>query len=136
MTIHLSTSDLLWSVASNTNSNITNYVGKAAAVSYMETSIGVTYNFGVQSDSNTTAYIIPTPAELSTNTSARWLSDIIIINPSCSFMKTNISEPFIANETDYSFAVNLPDAGIDVIIDYSLDCAQTHALCHQFQVDI
>jgi hypothetical protein len=107
------------------NQTIYDNSGKAAAIAYAETSIGATYRFGAKSDSNTTAYIIPTPAELSTNTNARWLSDVVTITPSCSFAQTNISEPInlLSNASAFSssFAVNLPDVGIDLVINLG-DC--------------
>jgi hypothetical protein len=73
---------------------------KASSIAYVETSVGVTYNFAAHSDSNTTSYIIPTPSELATTTSARWLSDVITINPSCSFTKSNVTKPFSFNSTN------------------------------------
>jgi hypothetical protein len=100
--------------------NLTDNTGKAASIAYVETSIGVTYGFAAQSDSNTTSYIVPTPSELATTTSARWLSDVITIEPTCSFVKTNISQPISFNPKDVnstgSLPVNIPDAGIDLVV--------------------
>ncbi|KIM79524.1 hypothetical protein PILCRDRAFT_10351 [Piloderma croceum F 1598] len=90
---------------------------KASSIAYVETSVGVTYNFAAHSDSNTTSYIIPTPSELATTTSARWLSDVITINPSCSFAKSNVTKPFSFNSTnDTALSFSLPDTGIELII--------------------
>jgi hypothetical protein len=101
------------------NQNISDNTGKASSIAYVETSVGVTYNFAAHSDSNTTSYIIPTPNELSTTTSARWLSDVVTINPTCTFVKTNVTQPLTfdpkgLNVTALPF--NLPDAGIDVVV--------------------
>src|SRR6202167_184860 len=99
--------------------NLTDNTGKAASIAYVETSIGVTYGFAAQSDSNTTSYIVPTPSELATTTSARWLSDVITIEPICSFVKTNISQPISFDPTNANnfIGVNIPDAGIDLTLD-------------------
>jgi hypothetical protein len=99
--------------------NVSGSTGKASSIAYVETSVGVTYNFAAHSDSNTTSYIIPTPSELATTTSARWLSDVITINPSCSFAKSNVTKPFSFNSTSLNstaLSFSLPDAGIELII--------------------
>src|ERR1700691_4005418 len=100
-------------------SNLIDNSARTASIAYMETSIGATYGFAAHSDSNTTSYIIPTPSELATTTSARWLSDVITINPTCSFVKTNISQPIFFDPTNANnfIGVNIPDAGIDLTLD-------------------
>ena len=100
-------------------SNISHNAAKAASIAYAEASIGVTYKFGIRSDSNNITYIIPTPPELPINANARWLSDVVTISATCSFVQTNISQPIGVQSNENgtyfdSLNVNLPDAGLDI----------------------
>lgn len=114
-----STSDMI--LIAGMTQNATVNTGKAASIAYVETSVGVTYGFAPQNASNTTSYIIPTPSELPTTASARWLSDVITITPTCAFVESNLSQPvsFDPNAIGKSNAlsINLPDAGIDLVLD-------------------
>lgn len=65
----------------------------AASITWAEMELGVQYSFGIAntSEPDYAAYIAPVPLDLSTTTSARWLTDVIGINPMCSWAPTNIT---------------------------------------------
>ncbi|KAF8436820.1 hypothetical protein L210DRAFT_3505600 [Boletus edulis BED1] len=67
----------------------------AASIAWAEIGLGVQYSFGIAdtSEPEYAAYVVPLPLDLSTETSARWLSDVIGINPMCSWASTNLTAP-------------------------------------------
>lgn len=67
----------------------------AASITWAEMELGVQYSFSVANTSEPeyAAFIAPVPLHLSTTTSARWLSDVIGINPTCSWASTNLTTP-------------------------------------------
>lgn len=67
----------------------------AASIAWAEVGLGVQYSFGIAntSEPDYAAYIAPVPLDLSTTTSARWLTDVIGINPMCSWASTNLTTP-------------------------------------------
>ncbi|KAF9236444.1 hypothetical protein BU15DRAFT_77025 [Melanogaster broomeanus] len=87
-------SEVAWSVSSNSQ--------MAASITWAEMELGVQYSFGIanKDDPDYLAYIAPIPVNLSTTTSARWLTDVIGINPSCSWAITNMTRP--VNLTSYT----------------------------------
>ncbi|KAG9316978.1 hypothetical protein JVU11DRAFT_1158 [Chiua virens] len=115
------------SVLNGTNSaepafNSSLNAGTAASITWAEMELGVQYSFGVANTSETeyAAFIVPAPLDLSTSTTARWLSDVIGINPTCSWAATNITStvqlPYNStNAFDQNFATaHLVDLNLDV----------------------
>ncbi|KAF9233536.1 hypothetical protein BU15DRAFT_66531 [Melanogaster broomeanus] len=96
--------------------NVLSYSEMAASIAWAEIELGVQYSFEIvkTSDPDYLAYIAPIPLNLSTTTSARWLTDVIGINPSCSWAITNMTRP--VNLTSYtSFATAyLSDFNLDL----------------------
>ncbi|KAF8436819.1 hypothetical protein L210DRAFT_3547694 [Boletus edulis BED1] len=68
---------------------------RASSITWAEIELGVQYSFSTAntSESDYAAFIAPVPLGLSTTTTARWLSDVIGINPTCSWASTNITVP-------------------------------------------
>ncbi|KAF8844778.1 hypothetical protein BDN67DRAFT_962745 [Paxillus ammoniavirescens] len=87
--------------------------------------LGVQYSYGIAntSDPDYVAYIVPSPLDLPRATSARWLSDVIGINPMCSWASTNLSLPLLLllNVTS-SFDAYLATAAL---VDFDLDVPLT-----------
>ncbi|KAF9224514.1 hypothetical protein BS17DRAFT_78332 [Gyrodon lividus] len=93
----------------------------AASIAWAEMELGVQYSFGTlnTSDPDYTAYIVPTPLDLASTTSARWLTDVIGINPTCSWASTNITLPLLVPlNASSSFDSYLTTASL---IDFNLD---------------
>ncbi|KAF9233530.1 hypothetical protein BU15DRAFT_80023 [Melanogaster broomeanus] len=87
----------------------------AASIAWAEMELGVQYSFGTvnTSDPDYAAYIVPIPLDVASTTSARWLTDVIGINPSCSWAVTDITQP--VNLTSFSLATAyLSDFNLDV----------------------
>jgi hypothetical protein len=82
--------------------------------------LGANYSFSVAtSDAEFAAYIVPNPVDLPTTVSAHWMTDVIGINPSCTWASTNISAPtqLQANQSLGSSAgIYLENLDLDVII--------------------
>ncbi|KAF8554663.1 hypothetical protein OG21DRAFT_1037027 [Imleria badia] len=75
--------------------NASSNADTAASIMWAEMELGVQYLFGMAntSEPDYTSFIVPVPLNLSTTTSARWLSDVIGINPTCSWASTNLTSP-------------------------------------------
>lgn len=95
----------------------------AASIVWAEMELGVQYSFGLANTSGPdyAAYIAPVPLDLSTTTSARWLTDVIGINPTCSWASTNLTTPVQIPLNSTSASINsyiatayLPDFNLDV----------------------
>ncbi|KAN0097968.1 hypothetical protein V8E55_002414 [Tylopilus felleus] len=109
---------------SNPAQNAVSNAPTAASITWAERELGVQYSFGVANTSGPdyTAYIVPIPLNLSTTTSARWLSDVIGINPMCSWSSTNLTTPvqlsgnLTLNPGTVATAY-LPEFDLDVLVD-------------------
>ena len=92
----------------------------AASVLWSEMELGANYSFSVAtSDAEFAAYIVPSPVDLPTTVSAHWMTDVIGINPSCTWASTNISAPIQlqANQSLGTTAgIYLENLDLDVII--------------------
>lgn len=97
-----------------------------ASITWAEMELGVQYSYGIAntSDPDYVAYIIPAPLDLPSATSARWLSDVIGINPLCSWASTNLSLPLLVplNVSSSSFDTYLATASL---VDFDLDVPLT-----------
>lgn len=107
----------------------------AASIAWVEMEFGVQYSFGVAntSEPDYVAYITPVPLYVSTVTSARWLTDVIGVNPTCSWASTNLTTPVqlpfnLSSATDAYFATAyLLDFDLDVQMT-SLDMCELYKL--------
>ncbi|KAG6375190.1 hypothetical protein JVT61DRAFT_3399 [Boletus reticuloceps] len=94
---------------------------RASSIAWAEIELGVQYSFSTAntSESDYAAFIAPVPLGLSTTTTARWLSDVIGINPTCSWASTNITAPVQVpvNSSSVSFQ-NLATA---YLLDFNLN---------------
>ncbi|KAF8650618.1 hypothetical protein AX16_005153 [Volvariella volvacea WC 439] len=62
-------------------------------------------------------YIVPLLTDFSPTTSARWFSDVFILQPSCSWQTANVAERANLGDSQFEqFFVNLPSLGITSII--------------------
>ncbi|KAK0451787.1 hypothetical protein EV421DRAFT_1063077 [Armillaria borealis] len=106
--------------------NVRGNTQEAAAIAWAENALGSQYMFRVPS--NGTSYIIPVPENLPTTTSARWLTDVVALNPSCAWQETNISSTLQigSNTTSNSTSslsndvyVNIPAISADIKLPWS-----------------
>ncbi|KAF9236446.1 hypothetical protein BU15DRAFT_77027 [Melanogaster broomeanus] len=88
--------------ASSPGFNASSNSDMAASITWAEMQLGVQYSFGIvnTSDPDYAAYIVPIPLDIASTTSARWLTDVIGINPSCSWALTNMTRPFNISNSD------------------------------------
>lgn len=105
-------------------SEVSGNIEQASSIAWVESALDVKYSFQSQGDlaSGVPPYIIPVPAELPTTTTARWLTDVVKLNPSCVWPKINLSQPITSTGNFSNFttiAVNIPDFNVDVSIDAS-----------------
>lgn len=106
----------------------TNNADFAASIIWAEMNLGVQYNFSAAASlkADVSAFIVPQPLNLPMTSTARWLTDVIAMRPSCTWASTNITQPIIVpNSTDElgSFAgVYLEDLDLDIpIYFYNFD---------------
>ncbi len=109
--------------------NVRGNTQEAAAIVWAENALGSQYMFRVPS--NGTSYIIPVPENLPTTTSARWLTDVVALNPSCAWQETNISSTLqigsntTSNSTSFlsnDVYVNIPAISADIKLPWSSIC--------------
>ena len=90
--------------------------------------LGVQYKFATatSTEAGFSAFILPQPLNLPMTLTARWLTDVIGLRPSCTWASTNITQPvMIPNQTDSISAqvgVYLKDMDLDVVV-YVADVA-------------
>ncbi|KAF8636254.1 hypothetical protein AX16_011024 [Volvariella volvacea WC 439] len=99
---------------------------EAASIIWAETSLNVNYSFSVPESNSRTSnsnsvprYIVPLPVNLTPEISARWLTDVFVLRPTCTWHVTNLSTETYSIEdfTDLPvIPVNIPDLGIDLNI--------------------
>jgi hypothetical protein len=103
----------------------------AAYIVWAEMELDVQYSFGMAntSEPDYVAYIAPVPLHLSTTTSARWLTDVVGINPTCSWASTNFTGTapvqIPANSTSFNTTAYLLDFDLNVEVS-SLDMRELH----------
>ncbi|KAF8834837.1 hypothetical protein BDN67DRAFT_975740 [Paxillus ammoniavirescens] len=93
----------------------------AASITWAEMELGVQYSYKIANTSypDYVAYIVPAPLDLPSATSARWLSDVIGINPMCSWASTNLTLPLLLPfNLSTSFEAYLGTASL---LDFDLD---------------
>src|SRR5262245_48450581 len=75
------------------------------------------YSFA-DSPMGATSYIVPHPVDLSTNTPARWITDVIALNPTCFWGTPNVttSLSFPPRNITVSAVINLAEPGLDVTV--------------------
>ncbi|TFK67963.1 hypothetical protein BDN72DRAFT_879337 [Pluteus cervinus] len=117
--------DVIWS---GSLSAISTQSDQAASLAWAEIALGVHYQFTADDRDNET-YLVPFPSNLSTDTQARWLSDVMVVSPDCQWLQTNITNgltvPFnLSDLTSPTLTVNVPTLGINIdlpLLDPSAD---------------
>ena len=106
------------------SSNATANSDMAASVAWAEMELDVQYSFGIANatEPDYAAFIAPVPVDLSTTTSARWLSDVIGINPTCSWAFTNLTTPLQISSNSSAFDQYFATA---YLVDFNLDVQVT-----------
>ncbi|KAK0469108.1 uncharacterized protein EV420DRAFT_8760 [Desarmillaria tabescens] len=106
--------------------NVRRNTQEAAAIAWAESSLRSQYMFRLPS--NGTSYIIPIPENLPTTTSARWLTDVVALNPSCAWQQTNVSSTLqissntTSNNTSFlsdDVYVNMPAVSTDIKLPWN-----------------
>jgi hypothetical protein len=105
----------------------------AASILWAEMVLGVRYGFSTaaSAEADISAFIVPQPLNLPLTSTARWLTDVIALKPSCTWASTNITTPIIlSNSTNYTLelaGVYLEDMDLDVVID-TMDFCMSRAV--------
>ncbi|KAG2139732.1 hypothetical protein DEU56DRAFT_302261 [Suillus clintonianus] len=83
----------------------------AASILWAETILGLQYDFSAAAslEADVSAFIVPQPLDLPMTSTARWLTDVIGLSPSCTWASTNITQPIIVLDASDSFS---PVAGV------------------------
>ncbi|KAG1776024.1 hypothetical protein EV702DRAFT_361524 [Suillus placidus] len=85
--------------------------------------LGVQYNFSaaVSLEADVSAFVVPQPLNLPMTSTARWLTDVIGLRPSCTWASTNITQPIIVPNASNSIltlaGVYLEDLDLDMALD-------------------
>ena len=101
--------------------------GYSAAIAWAEREIGLSYSFSVLNDSQGVyaGFVVPTPspALLNSSMSARWLTDVVGVNPYCTWANpgnlTAASLNFTLNSTNFpttAVSVHLEDVDLQVSV--------------------
>ncbi len=111
---------LTWQQSSSSVSNLTQM---ASSIAWAEHSLNAQYKLQVSSDTDDgRAYIVPMASEMNMTTSARWITDVLVLQPKCTWMKTNPSGTLTidSNSTGMSDVyVSLPDLDAEVAVPWS-----------------
>ncbi|KAG2139690.1 hypothetical protein DEU56DRAFT_911953 [Suillus clintonianus] len=94
----------------------------AGSILWAEMSLGVRYNFSVAAslEADVSAFIVPQPLNLPMTLTARWVTDVIGLRPSCTWASTNITQPIIVSNGSSSSplaGVYLEELDLDMAID-------------------
>ncbi|KAG1740330.1 hypothetical protein EDB19DRAFT_780985 [Suillus lakei] len=106
----------------------------AASILWAEMNLGVQYNFSTVAslEADVSAFIVPQPLNLPMISTARWLTDVIGLRPSCTWASTNITQPIIVPNASDSFSsvagVYLEDLDLDMAV-YSTDVGKSRTVC-------
>jgi hypothetical protein len=115
--------------------HVQNNADFAASILWAEMELGVQYDFSVaaSTEADISAFIVPQPLNLPMTSTARWLTDVVGLRPSCKWASTNITQPVIVpNKTDALSVVGvyLEDMDLDVAFDQLMDiCMSRAVLC-------
>lgn len=108
----------------------------AASILWAEMQLGVQYDFyaAASAEMNVSAFIVPQPLSLPMTSTARWLTDVIGLRPTCTWASTNITQPVIVpNNTDHLTAevagVYLEDMDLDVSVSAMDICMSRVVFC-------
>ncbi|KAI0798086.1 hypothetical protein C8Q75DRAFT_34017 [Abortiporus biennis] len=82
---------------------------RAASVAWVETALQVPYSFKVASN-----MIVPLPLILPLNVSARWLSDVVVTNPSCTWPNPRLTMVPVTDTLVNDINIAFPDLGLDM----------------------
>ncbi|KAF9055165.1 hypothetical protein BDZ89DRAFT_1055770, partial [Hymenopellis radicata] len=119
----LNTTDLSALTWQQPTSAVTNLTQMASSIAWAEHSLSAQYKLEVADAGDGRAYVVPMAAEMNTTTSARWITDLIVLQPKCSWMKTNISGTLTidSNTTGVSDDVyaSLPELDAEVEVPWS-----------------
>jgi hypothetical protein len=88
-----------------TQSQFADNTPQSSGIAWAEMLVGMNYSFSqpTSSSSGSQSYIVPVPKSLSSSTLARYLSDVAVLNPSCSFQQSNITEVVTLNSSATGF---------------------------------
>ncbi|KAF8647973.1 hypothetical protein AX16_006421 [Volvariella volvacea WC 439] len=128
MNASASTRDIRPGFGTWTTGRMSSKLEEAAAITWAEAALDFNYSFNAaqvspdgpspSSSGLPAQYIVPLPVNLSPLTSARWLMDVFVLQPSCDWYTTNITgtvriEDLFSNTTSLpQTTVNIPDLGI------------------------
>lgn len=89
----------------------------AASVLWAEISLGVQYNFSAAAshEADTSAFIVPQPLNLPMTSTARWLTDVVGLRPSCTWASTNITQPVIVPNASDSISSSLAGVSLEAL---------------------
>ncbi|KAH8810358.1 hypothetical protein DL96DRAFT_1685458 [Flagelloscypha sp. PMI_526] len=85
------------------------FAEEGASMAWAQSSLGVSSAFkaSVPDPYTNKRYIIPVPKELNSSMSARWLTDVLSISPSCTFPRTNITQNISQPNLNLSLVLDL-----------------------------
>lgn len=86
---------------------------KAMTVAWVENKLGLHYGFTVD---DPTHYIVPPPMHLRSDLAARWLSDIVVMQPECFWSNARISSNFTQPFSSFATLLIALDQGLTVSI--------------------
>ena len=102
MTLHSTSTG---TIGTQTQSQFADNTPQSSGIAWAETFLGMNYSFSqpTSASSGSQSYIVPIPKSLSPSTLARYLSDVAVLNPSCSFQQSNITEVVTLNVSSPEF---------------------------------
>jgi hypothetical protein len=84
-----------------TQSQFADNTPQSSGIAWAETLMGMNYSFSQPTSAQVSqSYVVPVPRSLSPSTFARYLSDVAILNPSCSFQESNVTGVIALNSSD------------------------------------
>ena len=100
------------------NTNFLNKCPHASALSWVENTFNITSTYTVISsaESDASAYLVPFPPNYTATMQGQWLTDVIVLNPSCSWQPTKETRR-ISITSDFEMNVTLPQVNLDVVLD-------------------
>jgi hypothetical protein len=107
MTLHSTSTG---TIGIETQSQFANNTPQSSGIAWAETLVGMNYSFS-QPTSASQNYIVPVPKSLSLSTLTRYLSDVAVLNPSCSFQQSNITDVVTLNSSAPEYFVSVGLSG-------------------------
>lgn len=113
MTLHSTSTG---TIGVQTQSQFADNTPQSSGIAWAETLVGMNYSFSQPTSvsSGSQSYIVPVPKSLSPSTLARYLSDVAVLNPSCSFQQSNITEVITLNTSAPGFVYVRLSGGLKV----------------------